>query len=339
MAKRRGSGRATINDVAKKAQVGAITVSRMLRDPSKVSPELRGRIEAAIKDLNYIPDPKARALASGQANVIGVLIPSLSNIVFSDMLRGIHDVLADTGYQAQIGNTRYSREEEDRLVSLFVGQRPAAMIVTGTDQSAQSRDILANAGVPVVQVIELGPDPIDMMIGLSHTEAAETVVAHLHDQGYRRIGFVVARKDPRAFQRLAGYRSAMARLGLAEAVRVAETERASSVACGRELLGDLLDSHPDTNAVFCANDDLAMGALFECMARGISVPGQLGITGFNDLDMMAAAVPGLTSVRTNRYEIGEMAARMVLDRLRGKAVDRKVVDLGYELVARDSTRR
>jgi len=339
MAKRRSSGRPTINDVARHARVSAITVSRALRTPLQVSQALRTRIEAAIRALNYVPDSKARALASGQTNVIGVLIPSLGNFVFADVLRGVHDAVAGTDYQIQIGNTHYDPDEEDRLISLFIGQGPAALIVTGIDQSRAARRLLADCGLPVVQIMEIAPHPLDMMVGFAHDKAAEAIVEHLAASGYARIGFLGARMDPRVRRRLLGFRRALKKLGLYSARREITTEEVSSVRLGRILLHRLLAADPAADAAFCINDDLALGALFECQSQGIAVPERMGIVGFNDLEMMAAAAPSLTSVRTKRYEMGRRAVEMVLARLGEGGPQDKVVDLGFELVARDSTAR
>lgn len=339
MAKRRSSGRPTVHDVARQAGVSAITVSRALRTPLQVSEALRTRIEAAIGALNYVPDPKARALASGQTNVIGVLIPSLGNFVFADTLRGVHDAVAGTDYQIQIGNTHYDPDEEDRLISLFIGQGPAALIVTGIDQSRSARRLLAECGLPVVQIMEIAPDPIDMMVGFAHDKAAEAIVEHLAASGYARIGFLGARMDPRARRRLLGFRRAMKRLGLHSSRREIITEEMSSVRLGRVLLRRLLAADPAADAACCINDDLALGALFESQSQGIAVPERMGIVGFNDLEMMAAAEPPLTSVRTRRHEMGRRAVEMVLARLAGEEPEAKVVDLGFELVARESTAR
>ncbi|WP_421781751.1 LacI family DNA-binding transcriptional regulator [Kiloniella litopenaei] len=339
MGKRRGSGRATITDVAEHAGVGAITVSRMMRDPSKVSEKLRSRIEKSIRELQYIPDPKARALASGRADVIGVLIPSLSNIIFADTLRAIHDSTQNTPYQVLIGNTRYDAEEENHLLSLFLAQNPAALIVVGIDQSDNSIKLLQEANIPVVQIYEIGQNPIDMSVGLSHIAAGEAMVEHLLDQGFSKIGYLAARLDPRMERRLEAYRKKLKSLESFDPKRVILTNKASSVNIGRELMRQLIGCAPDTDAVICANDDIALGALFECQAQGISVPKQMGIIGFNDLEMMQAAYPSLTSIRTDRYKIGTLAVDKILQRLNGDETDQKQIDTGFELIQRDSTSR
>jgi len=315
MAKQTHKKRATITDVAQQAEVGVTTVSRMLRDPAKVSEKLRKRIEAAIEILNYVPDPKAQALAAGKAQTIGVLIPSLSNIVFSDILRGIHDQVKGTPYQVQIGYTGYDKQEEDRLIALFLAQRPSALVVTGIDQSEKARALLDHADVPIVQILDDAADPIDTVIGFSHEKAVDLVVQHFLAQGYRAIGCLVARFDPRVQRRLMGFRASLHARGVYDPKREGLSREASSVQLGRFLMGQVLDQAPDIDAIFCANDDLALGALFECQARGISVPDQMGIVGFNDLEMMAATHPALSSVQTHRYEIGAKAIEVILGRL------------------------
>lgn len=336
---RRGGGRATISDVARLADVAPITVSRALRAPGTVSPELRARIEAAVAHLGYEPDPAARALASSRSDLVGVAVPSLTNIVFNDVLSGIYEQLGDSTLQVQIANTHYSPLEEERLLRAFVNQRPTALIVAGIDQTAASRALLAQAGCPVVQIMELAEDPVDMLVGFSQVEGGRAATEHLLEAGYRRIGFLGARMDPRSQRRLAGYRSVMEAAGLSDPDLVTTTMTPSSIPLGRQLLADAVRKAPDLDAVFCNNDDLAMGVLFECQHAGLKVPQQLGICGFNDLDMMAAACPALTSVATPRYDIGRQAMQMIRLRLAGEPVDAPVRDLGFTLRSRESTQR
>ncbi|WP_181176901.1 MULTISPECIES: LacI family DNA-binding transcriptional regulator [unclassified Mesorhizobium] len=336
---RRGGGRPTISDVARKAGVGAITVSRALREPERVSQDLRRQIQAAIDELGYVPDPNARALASARAEVFGVLVPSLTNNVFAEVVRGIYDSLSDSPFRIQLGNTHYSGLEEERLLQLFGSQRPAALIVAGIDQTPSSRRLLENAGCPVVQVMETGPDPVDMMVGFSHLDGGRTATEHLIEMGYRRVGFIGARMDPRSQRRLAGYRIAMEKAGLFDPRLVTTTPVPSSVSLGRELFRDALAKVPTLDGVFCNNDDIALGVLFECHRAAIDVPKIIGIVGFNDLDMMQVAFPSVTSIRTHRYEIGRRAVAMALAAIGGDRPQQRVVDLGFELKRRESTAR
>lgn len=328
-----------LSDVARHAGVSVITASRAMRTPEVVAPATLERVRAAVRALGYVPNPAAQALASARSPVIGVIIPSVTNSVFAELLRGVMDATEGTPFQPQFVNTRYLHSREEDLVRLFAAQRPAGMIVAGIDQSPQARAVLAGMGCPVVQVMEIGPEPIDMMVGSSQIGGARAAVRHMIDQGYRRIGFLGARMDPRAQRRLAGYRTELEVAGLAEPARVLTTPQASAVTVGRALMADFLALHPDADAVFCNNDDIALGALFECVRRGIRVPAQMGIAGFNDLDMAQGAEPGITSVRTHRYEMGRRAVQMIAAAIDGIRPEPATVDLGFTLMVRDSTAR
>lgn len=325
--------------MAQRAGVGAITVSRALRDPERVSRELREQIDKAVAELGYVLDRNARALASTRADIVAVLVPSLTNNVFADVVRGLYDGLGDSHLQLHIGNTHYSGLEEERLLQVFLSQHPSAVVVSGIDQTPTARAMLEKAGCPVVQIMEIGPDPIDMMIGFSHVEGGKAVARHLIDAGYRRIGFIGARMDPRSQRRLAGYRTALEEAGLFDPRLVTTTTAPSSVSLGRELFRDALAKMPTLDAVFCNNDDLALGVLFECNRAALAVPSKIGIAGFNDLEMMQVAYPSITSVQTPRYEIGRMAMSMARAAIAGKRPIQHVVDTRFELKIRESTAR
>ncbi|MDN5567349.1 MAG: LacI family DNA-binding transcriptional regulator [Paracoccus sp. (in: a-proteobacteria)] len=330
----------TLSDVAAIADVSPITVSRALRDPDKVSPDARARIALAINQLGYVPNPAARALASGRTDVVGVIIPSVSNNVFADVMRGIYDGLQDSPLGVQLGTTRYSPSTEEQMVRVFLSQRPAGLIVAGHDQSPGARALLQGAECPVVQIMEVGPPPIDLVVGLSHYQAARDGAQHLLDSGYRAPAFLGAQMDPRSQRRLAGFRDCLIAAGMDADDPVVTTPEPSSVSLGCRLFADLLAARPQTDAVLCNNDDLALGVLFEAQRRNIRVPDRLGICGFNDHEMMSAAEPPLTSVATDRFEMGRAAIHHIRDRLAGKGQPRGyAMDLGYRLMPRASTAR
>ena len=329
----------TLKDVAVHANVSVITASRTLRTPEIVSPDMRERVKRAIKELGYVPNPAAQALASSRSNIIGAIIPSVANWVFAEVLSGMLDAAEETAFEVQFVTSRYVTERETSLLRVLATQRPAGVIVTGHDQADDARSLLEGMGCPVVQIMEIGPDPIDMMIGIDQAAAGSAMVEHLIAKGYRRIGFLGARMDPRSQRRLAGYRAAMQASGLDSPDLILTTQEATSVARGGQMLGDFLALAPDLDAVFCNNGDLALGALFEAQRRGIRVPQQLGIAGFNDLDMEASAFPSITSVRTQRYETGRRAVEMLTAAVAGERPDPAIVDLGFEVKARESTAR
>lgn len=272
--------------------------------------------------------------------LIGVVIPSLSNAVFADMLRGICDLAATAGYQVLIADTNYSDKEEEKMVQALLEQPLEAMIVTGGEQTEHCRNILQTANIPVVQVMELLSNPIDMNLGISQWQAGYDVARHLIDEGYSRIGFVGAQLDMRAKHRLKGFTTALEEEGKYWQNFIANTAEPSSVGIGSKLFGDLMHTtNGMIEAVFCANDDLALGVLFESMRLGIKVPDDLAICGFNNIEAARYAHPSLTSVSINRYEMGIKSAKMIMDRLKGDSHSPKVIDLGYEIIKRQSTTR
>ncbi|WP_417425550.1 LacI family DNA-binding transcriptional regulator [Hoeflea sp.] len=331
--------RPKIMDVAREAGVSAMTVSRALREPDKVSKAKLERIRAVIDKLGYTPDPAAQTLAARRSNIIGVIVPSITNAVFADVMSGIYESVEGTGWQILLGNSRYSPLEEERLVTAFLHQKPAGIIISGIDQSEATSSLLQSASCRVVQIMETGPEPFDMMVGFSHLEGARAATRHILDAGYTRPGFLAARLDPRTQRRLQGFRDVAGAAGMLGEQRIIATPKPSSVTLGGLLMADLLAKAPDTDAVLCNNDDLALGALFECQRRGINVPAQMGICGFNDLEMMAAANPAITSVRTHRLQMGRMAMTMLNEALTKPEIPATTTDLGFEVMIRASTLR
>ncbi|MCF4098493.1 LacI family DNA-binding transcriptional regulator [Maritalea mediterranea] len=330
----------TLKDVARESGVSAITVSRALRTPDAVSEKLRARIDVAIEKLGYVADAAASTLASNRSNIIGVLVPSFSNNVFSDVLAGASRVLEGTKYSLQIGNTGYSALTEEALIPRFLTLKPAGLIVAGIDQTEKSRQMLAQANCPVVQVMDTTPDPIDVIVGFSNEQASFEAVEHMISQGFRRVAFLGTRMDPRTQQRLAGFRAALEKHGLYDEKLLITTPQKSNVAIGRHLLATLLETHPECDAVFCNNDDVAVGAALECQRRHIRVPQQLGICGFNDLGTTSQMYPEITSVYTPRTEVGARAMQYILDRNADQPPpENRTIDLGFDLRIRASTQR
>jgi LacI family gluconate utilization system Gnt-I transcriptional repressor len=336
---RKSSNRVTLQDVAQYIGVSAITISRALHKPDKVSDAMRRKVDAAVRELGYIPNRAASALASAESRIVSLIIPSLTNNVFSQVIRAVYDVLLPEGYQILLGNSHYSPLEEERLITTFLEQNSDGIIVTGLDQTTHGKRLLSQSGIPVVQIMEVGDDSIDMNVGFSHFQAAYDVTCHLIESGRRNIGFLGARMDPRAQRRLQGYQKALEDAGLSWRGKISTTHQPSSVKLGGQLLLDIVSTAEKLDGLFCLNDDLAMGALFECQRSHIRIPEDLAIAGFNDLEPSACVNPSLTTVSTPRYEMGQVAARKLLERMQG--VDEpegpRVIDLGYNVVVRQST--
>lgn len=335
-----GEGKITLVEVAQVAAVSPITVSRAINRPEKVSEAVRIKVQKAIDELGYIPNQHASSLASSRSGVIGVAIPSLSNVVFTDVVRGIYNVMGEAGYKVLLVDTHYSPLEEEKMVRTLLSQSPEGLIITGGDQTPACAQLLRRARIPLVQIMELVADPIDMNIGFSHYDAGADVIAHLLAQGYRRIGFIGARLDPRVQQRIRGYTQALAAAELFEQRLIATSLEPSSIALGGALFKNLLAANQgQVDAVFCANDDLALGALFEAQRMNIAIPQQLAICGFNDIEAATYVNPSLTSVAVGRYEMGVKAAELIIQALEKQPIDEKRIDLGYAIKQRQSTSR
>lgn len=334
---RSSSGRVTLSDVAARAKVSTVTASRVLRKPEMVTAALRERVTAAVRELAYVPNQLASALASSRTGRIGVIVPSLTNGVFNDFLRALHDVFVPADIQVLVINSHYMPGREEKAITTMLGQFPEAIILAGIGQTPHARRSLKQAGIPVVQTMELTPKPIDINIGMSHRDAGYAATRFLFELGHRHVGQISAPLNSRSRTRIDGYNQAVREFD-AEPMVVA-VDQPSSVPFGGQLFTELMARWPGTTAVFCGNDNLALGALFECQRRGIRVPEDMSIIGFNDLEVSACAHPSLSSVATPRYEMARCAAEIILEIIRGDGnrPQKQQIDLGFQLIEREST--
>ncbi|GHU28001.1 LacI family transcriptional regulator [Betaproteobacteria bacterium] len=313
-----------------------MTVSRALRQTGQVNPELTDKIRRVAEQLNYIPDQAAQALASSKSAFVGVLIPTLTNTVFADLLEAVHNILFPQGIQILIGNTHYSPEQEERLLRNFLSYRPSGLIVTGFDQYRETQKMINSSGIPCVHVMEISDDDSVYCVGLSNTEAAQGVVNYLLAKNRRRIAFIGAQNDSRTLQRLEGYRTALANNDLLDSALECNVPTQTSVGLGGELFREMMAHYSDVDAVFFSNDDLAQGAMFEALRLGIRIPDDVAIIGFNDIEQSAHSAPRMTTVHTPRTEIGTQAAKMLLNLMQGKTISPRSINVGFELIVRES---
>lgn len=334
------AGRARMTDVAQQAGVSLVTVSRAYSQPDKVSLETRRRVAEAAAALDYVPNLLAGSLASARSRIVAMIVPTLASSFFAETVQSVSGVLRSEGYQLLLGDSGYSQAEEEDLVRALLGRQPDGFILTGSSHSEAVRALLAGTGIPVVETWEVPADPIDMAVGFSNEDAAAALTEALVAAGYRRIGMLsaeIGKGNSRNDQRVAGHRRALARHGL-PLDRFVATEPMAAMAGGRARLPELVERWPDTEAVFCADDMIAVGAMMECQRRGWPIPGKLGFAGFGDFEIAAQVYPGLTTVRVPAPAMGDRAARMLLDRLAGKSPERTFVDLGFEVIQRESCR-
>ena len=312
---RGGPSRATITlaDVAKVAGVSEITVSRILRNSGPISERARLKVMSAVEQVGYVPNRIAGALASNTSNLMGVVIPSLSNIVFPEVLNGIQGVLSRSGFQAVIGVTDYDLDTEERLVRSLLAWKPSAMIIAGFDHTDATRRMLQASRIRVAELMDIDQAPIDIAVGLSHRGAGHAIGRYLIDRGYRRIGYVGHdwAMDRRARMRWDGLCAALAEAGLS-LIDQELFDGPSSTQTGRAMLSALLNRRPSLQVVVFSNDDMAVGGVFHCYAAGIVPKCDLGLFGFNGLEIGQSLPHPLSTVRSNRYLIGKIAVETIL---------------------------
>lgn len=333
----RATGRLTLADVARLAEVSTITASRALRGTRGVDPELVERVQRAARQLNYVPDPAARALASQRSAHVAVLIPMLSNALFVELLEAVQHELQPQGFQTLIGVTHYDAVEEEQLLRSYLAHRPAGLLVTGFDRTPEARRLIETSGVPCVHLMETSKDDGVYSVGLSQQDAARRLTEHLLERGRRRIAYVAGQLDQRVMQRRQGYEQALRDAGCYDPALEMLDPGPTSMAQGARLFEDCRKRHPDVDAMFFCNDDLAQGALLAALRLKVRVPRQVAIVGFNDLAGSELMQPPLTTVRTPRGRIGTAAATMLLALMRGEKPAEHRVDLGFELVVRQSS--
>ncbi len=324
----------TLSDVAKLAGVAPITASRAINTPDQVSPQVLQKVQDAVLRTGYVPNRMAGGLASSRSRLIAAVVPSTVMSVFMETVESLNNTLFDAGYQLMLGQSGYSPAREEVLLESIIGRRPDGIFLAGILQSGKGRTRLLASGIPIVESWDLTPTPIDMLIGFSHSDIGREVARYYVDKGRRRFALVRA-EDERAGRRATAFINEVAQRGLGE-VFVVNVGASRSIQSGREAMLRILHEAPEVDAVFCSSDLLALGVMTEARVQGIAVPERIAIMGFGDMPFVADMVPALSTVRINGGDIGRQAARFLMDRAEGRAVEPRIVDVGFSIVVRDS---
>jgi LacI family gluconate utilization system Gnt-I transcriptional repressor len=329
---------ARMQDVATLAGVSVITVSRVLREPLRVAEQTRARVLQAIAAVGYVPNLVASSLKSRRSGVVAAVIPSVTHSIVADVVRGMGEVLKEEGLHLLLADSGFSPEEEEDLVTAFLARRPDAMVLTGTTHTEGTRRMLHAARIPIVETGNVTTNPIDMVVGYSNFTAANAMTRELVARGRRTIGYIGQRGRQyidRVQDRHDGYVAALR--GRRTASRELRVEVDLSYRGGAAGMTALLSRNPALDAVFCTSDVIAIGALYECQRRRIRVPETIAIAGMDDQEIASQCVPALTTMRMPRHEMGRRAASLLCARLAGLPVESRIVDLGFELVRRETT--
>ena len=306
----------TLRDVSEASGVSEMTVSRVLRNRGDVSQSTREKVLAAAKQLGYVPNKIAGALASNRVNLVAVIIPSLSNMVFPEVLTGINQVLEDTVLQPVVGVTDYLPEKEERVLYEMLSWRPSGVIIAGLEHSEASQTMLEAAGIPVVEIMDTDGKPVDAMVGISHRRAGREMAQAILKAGFSRIGFMGTKMplDHRARKRFEGFTEVLAKNGV-EIEDRAFYQGGSALAKGREMTQAMLERSPDLDFLYYSNDMIGAGGLLYLLEQGVDVPGQIGLAGFNGVELLQGLPRKLATMDACRLEIVRKAAEIISARM------------------------
>lgn len=325
----------TLRDVALRAGVSEMTVSRVLRNAGYAAPATRERVLRAASAIGYVPNRIAGSLARKRTNLVGVLVPSMTNQVFPEVLSGVAKGLEGASLQPVFGITGYDPHVEEGLVRDMISWRPSGIAVAGLRHTAAARAMLRETSIPVAEMMDTDGRVVEFAVGLSHRRAGGIVAEHLIGKGYRSIAYVAHnyRFDFTARKRFKGFASVLNESGLSLARTVIGREPSSPL-LGRRLTSDLLDGPEPIDAIYYSNDDMAMGGLMHCLANGIPVPDSVALCGYSGFSLTYALPMQITTVVSPRFEIGREAARYIVERLSGPRPARPVRRvLPFEFVA------
>jgi len=302
--------------VSEASGVSEMTVSRVLRNKGDVSPATRERVLEATKRLGYVPNKIAGALASQRVNLVAVIIPSMSNMVFPEVMTGITQVLETTDLQPVVGLSDYLPEKEEKVLYEMLSWRPSGVIIAGLEHSDASRAMLRASGIPVVEIMDVDGTPVDSVVGISHRRAGQQMAQAILKAGYKRIGFLGTKMplDHRARKRFEGFTEALAKAG----IEVADQEfysGGSALVKGREMTEAILKRTPDLDFLYYSNDMIGAGGLMYLVEAGVDIPGQIGLAGFNGLNLLKGLPKELATMDACRQDIGRRAAEIIAARV------------------------
>ncbi|MBN9888762.1 LacI family DNA-binding transcriptional regulator [Salipiger abyssi] len=331
----------TLRDVSEASGVSEMTVSRVLRNRGDVSEATRAKVLEAAKTLGYVPNKIAGALASQRVNLVAVIIPSMRNMVFPEVMAGISAVLEDTELQPVVGVTDYEPEKEERVLYEMLSWRPSGVIIAGIEHTEASKAMLKASGIPVVEIMDTDGKPIDTAVGISHRRAGREMAKAILRAGYQKIGFLGTKMplDHRARKRFEGFTEALAKSG----VEVLDQEfysGGSALAKGREMTQTILEREPELDFLYYSNDMIGAGGLLYLLDEGRDIPAEIGLAGFNGVELLQGLPRKLATMDACREEIGRKAAEIIATRVENPGAEfDKIIELTPKIAYGDTLRR
>jgi len=314
----------SIADIARIAGVSHTTVSRALHESPLISEATRSRIQQLASEMGYTPNAIAQSLQTRQTSTIGLVVTSIADPFFSDIVKGIEEVARAAGFSVFLSTSYNDADQEMAIIETFHRRRVDGIIISSsrTTNYGQSLDHIQ---VPTVLINSQAESQTKVLhwVCVDECKGTQLAVEHLLQLGHRSIGYLGVSNRPRSNQqRLLGYQNALKAYGLPchdEWIVTSagdETSLEDDVSTGKLLLPLLLQA--GVTAIFCYNDMIAVGVLMACRERGIAVPQQLSVIGFDDINMANYVTPPLTTIRQPKVQLGSLATEVLLDLLNGR---------------------
>ena len=328
---------ATIRDVATLAGVSVATVSRTLQQPERVSPKTRHRVMEAIDSTGYKPNLLAVKFRSGKTHNLVVLVPTVANVFFARVISGMQEAAVEKGYSLLLGNTLGNTQIEEDYARMVQTSQADGLIQLRAHNPFTADMHKGNDLLPMVNACEVLNDPPCPVVTLDNRRAAKAMTRHLIDLGHRRIALIKGpNASPLTQDRLAGYQDALREAGLAFDEQLLFNGD-FTLQAGSDAARQMLTMADRPTALFCENDETAMGAMHAIKAAGLAIPADISVAGFDDIAFSAYCDPPLTTVAQPAEEFGHTAVGLLIDVLNGKIKKAPKVVMPFELKLRQST--
>ncbi len=326
----------TLHDVARRAGVSTATVSRALNIPALVKDSTREVVLRTVDEFGYTPHFGGRALVSDRSNTIGAIIPTMDNAIFARGLQAFQETLSDAGVTLLVASSGYDAAREFEQIRALVSRGTDGLLLIGMDRPAHSYEFLDRRRIPYVLAWNYRVGYEACFVGFNNRLAARAIAREVIGRGHRRIAMIagITASNDRASDRVDGVRAALDEAGLSGR-DLPVVEEVYSLSGGRRACASLLALRPRPSALICGNDVLAVGAMIEAKALGLRVPGDISVTGFDDIELAAVAEPGLTTVHVPHRRMGVAAAKALL-LMRDGATDFRGSELETRVVIRGS---
>ncbi|KXZ40211.1 transcriptional regulator, LacI family [Alkalithermobacter thermoalcaliphilus JW-YL-7 = DSM 7308] len=329
----------TIKDVAKRAGVSISTVSRVINNSKPVSNEIRQRVMSVIKETGYVPNPVARSLVTKKSQLIGVIVPDISNFFIGELLNGIEEVGKIYEYDILLCNSYGEIEEELKYINLLKSKQVAGIIFVTWKMSQEHVDAIKEGNLPSVYISKNAHNFDVYSVSIDNKTAAYEMTKYLIEKGHRQIGFIRSsiEDDIIDSERFKGYKDALEDNNIQidnEIIKEGDTTSES----GYYLMNEILNiKKPD--AIFATSDEVAIGAINCILDKGYKVPDDISVVGFDDIKLASLYRPSLTTVKQPIYDMGAVSIRMIVKMIDGEEIEDKHTYLPYELVERQSVKK